>query len=356
MEHYELQVLADFLRDQSVEGDQTTDTLWKPTPKAGAAELDAHEVAELVFMEIFSPVTGAGVAEILKKVYPVLDGHSYENLITLSGVDTYNMAPSRTNILARQLLALGVPMVNAVRQGDAMLAGTCPKYRSHITIEALAGGTITQDYRVRLWGYRYEAADLPRVIGSVGGEIAIADVPRNRTLRRATPVIRVTEETWTRLPGGNDQAVPKINPFLHYAFNAKATTANTPYEFRYDTADVTDRVENLYFAYDVEPRALLVKGIGVRAPANLLKTCLWIDGNPHPKSWIPTTQENNPIHFGRGYPLYPQDHPVYMIVPKLDKPYLVATEKGALRVQDDGTSIAANAIIVALNGVLIETG
>jgi len=68
---------------------------------------------------------------------------------------------------------------------------------------------------------------------------------------------------------------------------------------------VTDRDENLYFPYDVEDRHLIVKGIGVRAPANLARTYMDIDGYPHPKSagraapGFPSTQFNNQLHFGQ---------------------------------------------------------
>src|SRR3989304_1899787 len=81
---------------------------------------------------------------------------------------------------------------------------------------------------------------------------------------------------------------PRVNimarELVPYAYNPLATTPNTPYQFRYETGGVTDRDENLYFLYDVEDRHLIVKGIGVRAPANLARTYVDVDGYPHPKS------------------------------------------------------------------------
>ena len=281
MEHYELQVLGDFLH----QGAQAANTWWTPTPQAGLAELEAHEVAEVVFIEVFPPVTGAGVEELLRKIILILDGKSYHAYLSISGIRASVMTPPKVNIMGRELVTFGTPMVNAVRNAAPILVGTCPKYRDTVTIEALAGaGGITQDYRVRLWGYRYEAEDLPRTIGRVGGPVEVRDPQRNRSILVDFPVIDVNEGTWAQLPGGLDQKVPKINPLVRYAYNLLATTPNTPYQFRYETAAVTDRDENLYFPYDVEDRHLIVKGIGVRAPANLARSYVDIDGYPHPKS------------------------------------------------------------------------
>jgi hypothetical protein len=356
MEHYELQVLGDWLHT----GAQAANTWWTPTPQAGLAELEAHEVAEVVFIEVFPPVTGAGVDELLRKIILILDGKSYHPYVSVSGIRASLMTPPKVNIMGRELLALGVPMVNAVRNAAPMLAGTCPKYRDTVTIEALAGGAITQDYRVRLWGYRYEAEDLPRVVGRTGGPFEVRDVQRNRILTVDYPVIDVTEDTWAQLPGGMDQKVPKINPLLRYAYNLLATTPNTPYQFRYETGAVTDRDENLYFPYDVEDRHLIVKGIGVRAPANLARAYMDIDGYPHPKSagraapGFPTTQFNNPLHFGHAFPMFAVDLPLYFAVPKLDIPLLISKEKGFLAVQDNGAAVVLNTCVVALSGTLIE--
>lgn len=356
-EHYELQVLGDFLHT----GAQAAGTWWTPTPQTGLSELEAHEVAELVYMEIFPPVTVLGVEELLRKIILILDGKSYHAYVSVSGIRASLMTPPKTQIMGRELLAFGTPMVNAVKSAAPVLMGTCPKYRDTVTIEALAGvGGITETYRVRLWGYRYEADDLPRLIGQVGGPVEVRDPQRNRSIVVPYPVIAVNEETWSQLPGGQDQKVPKVNPLLRYAYNLLATTPNTPYQFRYETGGVVDRDENLYFPYDVEDRHLIVKGIGVRAPANMARTFMDIDGYPHPKSagraapGFPTTQFNNPLHFGHAFPMFDVDLPLFFALPKLDIPLLISREKGFVAVQDNGVAVVLNTCIVALSGTLIE--
>ena len=54
---------------------------------------------------------------------------------------------------SRELLALGIPIINAVRNAASILVGTCPKFHDTVTIKALAGGGIAKGYRGRLWRY-----------------------------------------------------------------------------------------------------------------------------------------------------------------------------------------------------------
>jgi hypothetical protein len=352
-EPYELQLLGDFLHT----GAQAAGVAWKPTAQAGDSELDSHEVAEVVFMEIIPPVQADGTVEALEQVKLILDEKDYGQYIHLLGTDTYLVTPPKNNAMNGQILAFGVPMVHAVKSGAPLYEGVCPKYAKSVKVETVAGtGGITADYRIRLWGYRYPVQELGRLIGSVGGNLEIRDDRTNRSLIVSKPYVAASWETWTQLPGGLDQAMPKINPLVRYARNANATTANTPYQFRYETGDVALREENMYFPFDIENKALVVKGLGVRAPANLAETFLNINGKDRPKGRIPTTQFLNPIHFGRAYPLYPADFPAYFTIPKFDKPYLIWQDKGYVAVQDNGTSISAGEVTVYLNGLLIEMG
>jgi len=349
-EPYELQVLGDWTHT----GAQATGVPWRPTSQAGNAELDSHEVAEIVFMEIVSPVTADGTVEALERIKLILDEKDYGEYISLLGTDTFLIAPPKTNLMNGQLFAFGTPMVNAVKNAP-LYEGTCPKFAKSVKIEAVAGtGGISASYRIRLWGYRYPTQELSRLIGTVGGSLEIRDDRTNRSLVITKQPVNVSWETWTQLSGGLDQSMPKINPFIRYARNANATTPNIPYQFRYDTGDVTNREENMYFPYDVENKALVIKGLGVRAPANLAATFLSISGKDRPKKRIPTTQFNNPLHFGKAYPLYPADYPGYFIIPKVDKPYLVWADKGYVSVIDNGIAVIAGTATVYLNGLLIE--
>lgn len=348
----ELQLLGDFYHT----GTQADGSVWRPSAREGNAELDSHEVAEVVYMEVVPPIN-AGTPEALEEIHLVLDEKSYEEYISILGTDTYLMCPPKNNIFKGGLLAFGTPMINAVKGASPLYEGVCPKFAKSVKIEAKAGeGGITQPYRIRLWGYRYPVQELSRLVGSVGGRLEIRDERTNRALVVQKPVVAATWETWTQLPGGVDQAPPKINPLIRYAKNAKATTPGEAYQFRYDTGDVALRTEDLYFPFDIWNKALVVHGLGVRGPAALAYAFLNIDGRDRPKGRFPVAEPLNPLHFGKADPILPSDISAYFTIPKFDKPYLIWQDKGYVAVRDDGTSIAANQIVVALSGLLIETG
>ena len=353
MEHYELRVLADYLHT----GTQAVNTWARPTPRAVSGELERDERAEVVFAEIWSPVTGAPPSEEeLKKIIPVLDGEKYGEYVSLSGIRSSVMAPPKGRIWGAKLYSFGTPMSNNP------LLSTTLKYSESITVETLAGATtaITQDYRIRLWGYIYKVGELSRVFGTMLFPTQLVDRARNRVLpvvKAAYPAgIPVNGDTWRTLPGGKDQSIPKINPFIRYAYNKKATDGKSgDYQFRYDLGNVDETEENLYFDFD-SLDALLVESIGIRpdAAGNLAKTALKIAGDYHPKGLIPTTLTNNPLHFGWAYPFFPDTIPLYYAIPKLERPCLIWNEIGQLVVQDDGTAVIINALITALTGIRIE--
>jgi len=349
MEHYEMRLLADYTHT----GVQAANTTAKPTPRTVSGELERDERAEVVFAEIFPPVDG-GAEEDLKKIIPVLDGEKYGEYVSLSGILSSVMAPLKRSIWGGKLYSFGTPMSNNP------LLSTTLKYSESITFECLAGAAqITADYRIRLWGYVYKVAELPRVFGTMLFPASLVDRARSRTLTLAKVAIPVNGDTWKTLPGGKDQGIPKINPFIRFAYNKVATDGKSgDYQFRYETGNVDDSDENMYFDFNAL-NALLVQGLGIRAdaPGHLAKTALKIAGDYHPKGLIPTTLEDNPLHFGLTYPFIYEVLPemrLYYTIPKLEKPYLIWNEIGMVIVQDDGTAVAINDLIACITGTRIE--
>lgn len=342
MEHYELRVLADYLHT----GTQTKNTWARPTPKDVGGELGRDEAAEVIFAEVFSPEDGGPQA--LKRVIPVIDGKEYGEYVSLSGIKTTNMAPPKAQVLGN-FYSFGTPM------SKNPITSTTLKYRHNITVMCFAGDTdITAAYRVRLWGYVYKAAELARVFGIMAFPATFRDNPRNRTLLVSKAEIPVSLDTWATLPGGKDQAVPKINPFIRYAYNAKVTDGmKGDYQFRYDTGDVATSEEDMRFDFGRND-ALVIEGLGVKAAANIAYASLLIAGDYHPKGKFPVTTEINPLNFGTCFPPFPIDIGLYVAIPKLEKPYMINNEIGVVVVNDDGSVIAAEALCLALNGIRVE--
>ncbi|MBA7601279.1 hypothetical protein ES703_08346 [subsurface metagenome] len=349
MEHYELRLLADYTHT----GIQVANTTAKPSPRDVLSELERDERAEVVFAEIFPPVSGGG-EEPLKKIIPVLDGEKYGEYVSLSGIASSVMAPPKRSIWGGKLYSFGTPMSNNP------LLSTTLKYSESITFECLAGAAqISADYRIRLWGYVYKETELPRVFGTMLFPAEMRDRARGRTLTLVKAAIPVNGDTWKTLPGGKDQGIPKINPFIRFAYNKVATDGKSgDYQFRYETGNVDDSDENMYFDFN-SLNALLVVGLGIRAdaPGHLAKTALRIAGDYHPKGLIPTTLADNPLHFGLTYPFIFNtlpENPFYYAIPKLERPYLIWNEIGFVLVQDDGTVVAIDDLIACITGIRVE--
>ena len=353
MEHYELRLLADYTHT----GVQVANTWERPSPRDVLGELEKDERAEVIYVEISSPVTG-GTEELLRKVIPVLDGQRFSEYVSLSGIYSSNMAPNKRSIWGAKLFTFGTPM------SSNPLLSTTLKYNEHITFECLAGNAdINGDYRIKAWGYVYKVDELPAVFGTMVFPAYLTERARARTLTLSKAPIPVNGTTWKTLPGGKDQSIPKINPFARFAYNLRASDGiQGDYQFRYDTRNVADSDENLYFDFD-SLNALLVEGIGIRSdpsPGHLADTGLLIAGDYHPKGLIPTQYLDNPLHFGLVFPYIhdesgaPTVTPFFYAIPRLDKPRLIWNEKGMVVVRDDGTAIAINDLVVALTGIRIE--
>ncbi|GAH62852.1 unnamed protein product, partial [marine sediment metagenome] len=168
MEHYEMRCLCDAFRDQGVLGNQAADTWWRPTPAAVFGELAADERAEIVYAEIWSPVTGVD-DEALKKVVLVIDGEETGRYISLCGVRSAVMAPPKDRIFGSRLYSFGTPL-DVTQAIQNPLFNTTPKVKQNVTVATLAGpasgvppeSPITVDYRIRLWGKVYKNSELPR--------------------------------------------------------------------------------------------------------------------------------------------------------------------------------------------------
>ena len=350
MEHYELRRLGDYTHT----GVQAANTWTRPTPRSILGELERDERAEVVYAEVVqSPVAG-GAEEPLRKIIPVLDGEKFGSYVSLSGILSSVMVPPKRSIWGGNLYSFGTPMSNNP------LLSTTLKYSTDITIECLAGATqITGDYRIRLWGYVYKVDELPKVFGTMLFPASLVDRARGRTLTLSKAAIPVNGDSWKTLPGGKDQSIPKINPFIRFAYNLLATDGKSgDYQFRYETGNVSDSEENLYFEFS-DLNALLIVGLGIRAdaPGHLEKTALKIAGDYHPKGLIPTDYADNPLHFGLTYPFIFNtlpENPFFYSTPKLERPYLIWNEIGMVVVRDDGTAVAINDLIACITGTRIE--
>ncbi|MBA7608164.1 hypothetical protein ES703_15339 [subsurface metagenome] len=344
-------------------GDQLANTPWEPTP----FEIEADEMGEVVFAEVFPPATGAGDEEILERWYPVLDGSKYDDYLALNGTRSSSMNPPEINTLGN-IVAFGTPVCEAVHKAVPMLEARCPKFKSKVSVEAWAGtGAISANYRIRLHCYIYRKEELAAIATVIPGLASLRDIARRRTIPVGKGAIALNYDNWDKLPGGLMQSVPKINPFIIWAQNKADTTPNVDYSFRavLATIDTAKPWQELYFDYEDGEDILIVNGLGVRVPSdsNIKDVCLVINGDDHPRYRIPIDmtslgtsgdQANNPLHFGHLFPFISTGVRLWKPIPKFDRPHIVDREIAEVVIRDNGVAVPADDIMLALSGVKIE--
>jgi hypothetical protein len=319
----ELRLLAEFVNTNTASTGlgKAPNTQWSPPPVTTVdpalpqGMLDSNQLGEVAFLEIISPVDAQGNPQDLHAVTLVLDNKPVDENIWISGRDDTNMAPRRSRVWGSNIYSFGKSVVQAMKEQNAgglpaWLTATCPKFTSSVSVECTAGATaITENYRVRIWGYAYTLSYLATAMPSFGGvDAVIKDQLNSRTL----PAISKGtifggndwSGNWASLPAGLSQGMPSIWPMIRFAANAVATSAGQPYIYQFQnsaaTPGVTEKDQNLYFNLGAN-EALVIRGLGIKAVANQLSA--WVQTKSqaqtrHPAGGIPAGFYNNDVNFG----------------------------------------------------------
>ncbi len=359
MEYPERQVLFDTLQVAALAAGATE----QPNP----TRPEVNEVWEIDQIEVFPPVTPAGVVEDLLYVYPMVDGQDLRNYVQFNGRDDNLLAPpqdrTRPNNMGRRLVSLGLPIWAPPVAAQGMLSTTL-KVKETFSIYGVAGpgGPITQPRRYRAYGYRYREADLVKFAGIAALTVVPFQDRHTGRVVNASKAVGLSKADWDKLPGGRNQSKPSIYPFMRFAQNLAVTTPNPRYFFDSLIAgQVVGDIENLWFRF-AEKDALIVRSLGLRTTDNnIARVGLYIDGLDRPRylqnavgGW-PATRLNNPFQFGS---VVPKEPPAvgafYYPLGDFDSPYLILNEQGGPFVLDNGALAAALSTIVALGGIRIE--
>lgn len=356
---FERRVLLDVLHT----GTQAENERWRSSPAPGNGEVDSGEAWEITHAEVIAPLN-LGAPENLKRIQFIQDD-VLNPYISLPGLDTILLTPVLDRILrrvdlpwenatVREFIFFGRPTWRIGTGPQSLLRATSLKVKRRIQVQTIGGpGGVTQPYRIRLHGYRYKAAELAKLTPP-SAEVSFRDPFTDRTFSLTKSIPAISLDNWTQLPGGPDQSIPKIWRYIRFATNSQPTQVNTPYIFRYNTG-VAEEEEELYWPFDIQKRVLIIQGLGVRHSGHAKWAWFDVGGDARPKNYHPLQPVSmNYLHFGRAYPLLPEDLPFYYVLPELQDKVLVWNEKAFLAVQDDGTSVPAGEIFAAVDGIMIE--
>lgn len=312
-------------------------------------ETAPDEVLEVYRIEVIPPVDAAtGRIKKLKYVTLQIGGKEYEDL-KINSVMMPVEKPDSPNVA----IDIGVPYLWRPITGRLPTAAeaTCPKVprSTRLQVVTVAGEDISEDYSIVVKCARVKgAAKLLEVVGT-----ATVDASFVLDTDSYTKSVTVAPETWDELPGGLNQAKPQIFPWVTYAVNNVATTANQWFAFDYETKTVAESWMDLSWNLYEKADAYLVKALGVIPHANSKSLRLNVVGReivpeftirPLPeRNWFPPalyydTSLNNTLP-GKLGPKF------------LAKPYLYHGVKGGIEIVDNGTPIPAGGIELHVYGV-----
>lgn len=319
-------------------------------------EAAPDEVFEVFRIEVKPPVNpDTGAIYKLKEIGLEINGEAYP-YIHANAV----MFPPERPTVAAQPIDLGTPVL------WSRLLGTQPnaidaaiprlKEGDRLAVYAVAEDAIPSgvDFEVSVLGARARGAD---VIAKEAGRTFVADfqLDADRYTKGAIPI---TAETFNQLPGGLAQSVPKIFPWITYARNAEATTANKWYSFSYPDRTVTEEWMTLKFNLPLKPKAYAIFRLGVIPHANAKALRFFVEGRE--------TQPEFPIYELPGQNFFPPamfyDTAVNADLKwagprKLFPTVVFHGVKGGVEIVDNGTSIPANGIELHVYGkIFILTG
>ncbi len=320
---------------------------------SSAYDLPPKEVIEVYRVEVIPPVDAdTGRIKRLRYVTVRASGKEFDT-IRINSV----MAPAEAHQNLAVALNLGVPLLHAPVIGriPSAVENTTLKFKpgDSIDVKVVPDEALTGDeaVTVKLKAARVRDEDVLRSV--VGVSTFSKVVALDADVYTATS-IPISLDTFNELPGGQAQSKPIIMPWVVWATNKQATTPNTPYDFTYPQfADY----EWMTLSWNLvnKEEAYLVYAVAVWPHSNSKSIIFDVVGRE-------TTLE---------YPTRPLPEvnwampPIYYDInvnkefkragPRiLAKPFLFHGVKGGIKIVDNGASIPARSVEVAVWGVVFK--
>jgi hypothetical protein len=387
------------------------------TPGNTNGSLGPGQYVELLAEEYWPPFDQGGFMEDLRIRYLILDSAAdTRSWFYESGRADLNTTPAATqNAEGHRLTYLGGGVLEAVailvagpQPGEddidvmtrAIAALAVPRANASVVQVCQAGPTaVTGNFQSRYWGHRFTEPEIDALAammpngGYFGGTIRLKR-PWFRngaglSVLVQIPLVKLSAETWTKLPGGMAQDTPGVFPFRRWAINAQPTSgAAKEYAFSWTGAagsnvSSTDQYQNLNFNFaqgtaqqGALNNMLVVEGFQVRPlvqSADTNKTDLTITANIpptasqyircvgdqpseiHPNNGLPCTITDNPQLAGWTYPTYGAGTQLYR---NLRRPagtgFVAMLAQAYVAFRDAGAVVAANTAGAQVEGLLVQ--
>ncbi len=293
---------------------------------------EGYQVAEVW---IYPPFSGGGALENLT-VQLVIDGES----VDLIHLHSSNYPPYLSN---SKWIALPLGKHNS----NNPIENTCLKGKHKLQVRCTGGqGGITGDYKVKLIGdYFKEDAAVARLLGDMFNPVPATffDVQRNKSITVNRPVA-CSIDALTEMSGGAPKSPkPRVLPYVAFAWNAAATTANQEYNYSLDEQNVAKEWEDMKWDFDAT-EALLITHLAAKEVTHSKELWIEIADLEYPRNHFDIRQYTNELPFSN------------FDIEQAVRAYnlLIHNEKGILKVKDDGTGITANTLLVGVWGKKFE--
>lgn len=372
----------DFVFDNSVDGPvAVNDTIrgsdWT-TIEAGEDrdnQTGGNEVMEVERIEFIPPVNADDTLDTVDEIR-LWDGDEYyshvrarEFMLGFFGPDFQLTTPK-----------LGEPVLdptNDVSPRDPINSAT-PKFPPDTAVSPAVinnGTQIDQDFAVRLHVWRWQGTDgeLRDYINALYGQTTFAQninmsnpfTGDSQTYQRADPA-RITPGAdggslgqFTKLTGGVDQQLPKVHPWLTWSENNNVTTANQFYQFRTRNDRVDETWKEVEHDFTDGKNAAIYDYFQVNQPNNLLEGIFNLDERDGPQPSVnlePNSRHQLP--FVRPLDGTRRIQDAAQLPVSAEQAFgarqVVWNDKGGFRVRDDGNTIAANNILLGVQGYRLQ--
>lgn len=318
MNKYDYRAILRFKHSGSINENQTV--------VSQVVNIGNDEALQIHKIEISPPMNSGNVENMFVRL--IIDGNQYPFV--------YLHSTARTIVLGDH-------------KSTNPLLNTCPKAKSNVAVEVIGGpGGVTGDFEIRVWGDYFKGDDSLRQFFGASVFNNVASVVSDEFRGKSVSVYHPTPlniANFNSLPGGGPQSnKPNVFPLVIYNFNNQATTQNMEYVM--SNTNVYNMQFPMFWNLD-QNSAVLIDRIGALIKDNGKYVGIKVGNDYYPVNNFEVDSVYNDIPLNADTTTVPS-------LTEINRKVLITNELGGVFIQDDGTSIAAEDALIAIQGKYIN--